>query len=243
LRWPAAIFRYQAILYIEGCDISMFTGLIEEVGKMKNVSKQGEAMRLTIGAAIVTDGVMLGDSIAVNGVCLTVTSFDRSSFTADVMPETYRKSSLHELKPGNPVNLERAMQAGARFGGHIVQGHIDGTGQIVSRSTDANAVVFEIQVNDADMLRYIIPKGSITIDGISLTIVSTKKQTFKVSIIPHTLSETALLHKQAGAVVNLECDIIGKYVDHLLHYRSAEATVEQPKSRLSTAFLSENGFI
>lgn len=219
----------------------MFTGLIEEVGKMKGVFRQGEAMRLSIAASVVTVGVKLGDSISVNGVCLTVTSFDRSAFAADVMPETYRRSTLHALKPGDPVNLERAMQAGGRFGGHIVQGHIDGTGQIVSRHTDANAVVFQIRLHDQESLRYVIPKGSITIDGISLTVVSTSEQTFTVSIIPHTLSETALLEKKPGEAVNIECDVIGKYVDHLLHFRKPES--EAPKSKLSAAFLMENGFM
>jgi len=221
----------------------MFTGLIEEIGKMKGVARQGEALRLTIGASRVTEGVMLGDSIAVNGVCLTVTAFDRTSFSADVMPETYRRSNLHELKSGDRVNLERAMQAGARFGGHIVQGHIDGTGQIADRENDANAVVFTVRLHDLAMHRYIIPKGSITIDGISLTVVDTTSDAFKVSIIPHTLSETGLLHKQAGDTVNLECDVIGKYVDHLLHYRGAEPQSHTSKSKLTTAFLSENGFI
>ncbi|MCA0754469.1 riboflavin synthase [Paenibacillus sp. N4] len=219
----------------------MFTGLVEEIGQMKGISRQGEAMRLVIGAERVLEGVMLGDSISVSGVCLTVTSFDRSSFSADVMPETYRKSNLHQLRPGEKVNLERAMQAGARFGGHIVQGHIDGTGQIQSRETDANAVVFRIQLDDASMLRYVIPKGSITIDGISLTVVDTSDHSFSVSVIPHTLSETALQFKHAGAVVNIECDVIGKYVDHLLHFRQPESAA--PKSKLSTAFLMENGFL
>ncbi|WP_424766121.1 riboflavin synthase [Paenibacillus sp. sgz302251] len=219
----------------------MFTGLVEEVGNMKGITKQGEAMRLVIGAAKVLDGVMLGDSISVNGVCLTVTSFDRASFSADVMPETYRKSSLHQLRSGEPVNLERAMQAGARFGGHIVQGHIDGTGQIVTREADANAVVYKIRLDDPEMLRYVIPKGSITIDGISLTVVDTSSHSFRVSIIPHTLSETALQHKIAGHTVNIECDVIGKYVDHLLHFKQPEAV--SAKSKLSTTFLMENGFL
>lgn len=219
----------------------MFTGLVEEVGQMKGVTKQGEAMRLMIGASIVTEGVMLGDSISVNGVCLTVTAFDRSSFAADVMPETFRKSSLHQLRTGERVNLERAMQAGARFGGHIVQGHIDGTGQIITRDVDANAVVFQVRLNDPDSLRYVIPKGSITIDGISLTVVDTSVQTFTVSIIPHTLSQTALQHKHAGETVNIECDVIGKYVDHLLHFKQPEAA--GIKSKLTTSFLMENGFL
>jgi riboflavin synthase len=219
----------------------MFTGLVEEMGKMKGITKQGEAMRLVIGATHVTNGVMLGDSISVNGVCLTVTSFNSSSFTADVMPETYRKSNLQQLRAGERVNLERAMQAGGRFGGHIVQGHIDGTGKIVNRETDANAVVYKVQLDDAGMLRYVIPKGSITIDGISLTVVDTSASTFSVSIIPHTLGETALQHKHAGDSVNIECDVIGKYVDHLLHFKQTESA--PAGSKLTTSFLMENGFL
>ncbi|OMF35209.1 riboflavin synthase subunit alpha [Paenibacillus sp. FSL H8-0548] len=219
----------------------MFTGLVEEVGKMKGITKQGEAMKLVIGAAHVTVGVMLGDSISVNGVCLTVTSFDAASFSADVMPETYRKSNLHQLRAGERVNLERAMQAGGRFGGHIVQGHIDGTGTITRRETDANAVVYTVQLSDADMLRYVIPKGSITVDGISLTVVDTEANSFAVSIIPHTLGETALQHKHAGDTVNIECDVIGKYVDHLLHFKRPDSAKSQ--SKLTTSFLMENGFL
>ncbi|WP_141501010.1 riboflavin synthase [Paenibacillus luteus] len=219
----------------------MFTGLVEEVGKMKGIKKQGEAMRLVIGASLVTDGVLLGDSISVNGVCLTVTSFDATSFAADVMPETYRKSNLCELRTGERVNLERAMQAGGRFGGHIVQGHIDGTGKIINRETDANAVVFKVQLDEGELLRYVIPKGSITIDGISLTVVDTASNTFTVSIIPHTLAQTALQHKHAGDTVNIENDVIGKYVDHLLHFKQPESA--RPESKLSTSFLMENGFL
>lgn len=219
----------------------MFTGLIEEVGKLKGVKKQGEAMRLSIGAARVLQGVQIGDSISVNGVCLTVTDYDSGSFAADVMPETFRRSTLHALRAGEPVNLERAMQAGARFGGHIVQGHIDDTGKIIGREADANAVVFRIRLDDPASLRYVIPKGSITIDGISLTVVDTTAQAFAVSIIPHTLGETALLNKKPGESVNIECDVIGKYVDHLLHFKQPES--EAPKSKLSTAFLLENGFL
>jgi riboflavin synthase len=219
----------------------MFTGLVEEIGQMKGVTRQGEAMRLVIGASRVLEGVMLGDSISVSGVCLTVTSFDRSSFSADVMPETYRKSNLHQLRAGAKVNLERAMQAGARFGGHIVQGHIDGTGTITGREADANAVVYRIELDDPASLKYVIPKGSITIDGISLTVVDVAAHSLTVSIIPHTLGETALQHKHAGDTVNIECDIIGKYVDHLLHFRQPEK--QSGSSKLSTAFLMENGFL
>lgn len=221
----------------------MFTGLVEEVGRLQSVSKQGEAMILTINGAVVLQDVKLGDSISVNGVCLTVTSYDRHSFSCDVMPETYRRSSLHRLKPGDPVNLERAMQAGARFGGHIVQGHVDGTGQIVSRRLDANAVVFRVRLDDPGQLRYIIPKGSVTIDGISLTVVDAGEDGFAVSIIPHTLAETALQNRQAGAVVNIETDIIGKYVDHLLNFRQDSATRAGASSKLTAGFLAEHGFI
>jgi riboflavin synthase len=221
----------------------MFTGLVEEVGRLKSVSKQGEAMILTIGGDIVLHDVKLGDSISVNGVCLTVTSYDRHSFSCDVMPETYRRSSLHLFNTGDPVNLERAMRVGARFGGHIVQGHVDGTGQIVSRRLDANAVVFRILLNDPGQLRYIIPKGSVTIDGISLTVVDAGEDGFAVSIIPHTLAETALQHRQAGAVVNIETDIIGKYVDHLLHFRQDSANRAGASSKLTAGFLAEHGFI
>lgn len=221
----------------------MFTGLVEEIGQIKSVMKQGEAMVLTIGAGVVTQGVKLGDSISVNGVCLTVTSYDRASFSVDVMPETFRRSSLHRLKPGEPVNLERAMQAGARFGGHIVQGHVDGTGQVISRKSDANAVVFRIRLDDPGQLRYIIPKGSITVDGISLTVIDTSDDGFTVSIIPHTLAETALQHRQAGAVVNIETDIIGKYVEHLLRFKQPEEGKRGGGSKLSTAYLAEHGFL
>lgn len=221
----------------------MFTGLVEEIGTMKSVHRQGEAMILTIGAKVVTEGVKLGDSISVNGVCLTVTSFDRQSFAVDVMPETYRRSGLHLLQKGEPVNLERAMQAGARFGGHIVQGHVDGTGRVVSRKADANAIVFRIRLDDPEQLRHIIPKGSVTIDGISLTVVDTSEDGFTVSIIPHTLAETALQFRQPGSIVNIETDIIGKYVDHLLHFKGNDSPKKKESSKLSTAYLAEHGFL
>ncbi|SFE92281.1 riboflavin synthase alpha chain [Paenibacillus algorifonticola] len=229
----------------------MFTGLIEEVGKLKRVVKQGEAMVVTIAASRVLEGVALGDSIAVNGVCLTVISFTGSTFDADVMPETYRRSNLHQLKPGEQVNLERAMLAGGRFGGHMVQGHIDGTGVIAKRETDANAVIFSIKLNDAATLKYVIPKGSIAIDGISLTVVGTNDSGFSVSVIPHTLGETALLDKRIGDSVNIECDMIGKYVEHLLHFKPARdagansggKAGKAGGAKLSAAFLSENGFM
>ncbi|MCM3747349.1 riboflavin synthase [Paenibacillus pasadenensis] len=225
----------------------MFTGLVEEKGTLRSVSRRGEAMVLGISASKVLEGAALGDSIAVNGVCLTVTSFDSRSFTVDVMPETFRHTNLGELPPGSPVNLERAMRANGRFGGHIVQGHVDGVGIITDRLAHANAVAFTIRLKDAANLRYIIPRGSITLDGISLTVTETSGDRFTVSIIPHTLAETVLQHKQPGDTVNIECDVLGKYVDHLLNFangshEAAGAGGGRSAGGLSAAFLAENGF-
>ncbi|WP_219836484.1 riboflavin synthase [Paenibacillus sp. R14(2021)] len=226
----------------------MFTGLIEEIGKLKRSFKQGEAMLIIIEASRVLKGVMIGDSISVNGVCLTVTAFDGSSFTVDVMPQTYRHSNLKDIRPGESVNLERAMQAGGRFGGHIVQGHVDGIGKIISRTNDANAVVFTIRPHDGKLMRYVIPQGSVTLDGISLTVVAADHDSFMVSIIPHTLKETALQHKGPGGEINVECDVLGKYVDHLLHFKGGGDDAGEDKgkpesgSKLTAAFLAENGF-
>lgn len=219
----------------------MFTGLVEEVGKLKYIKSQGEALLLTISASKILQDVQVGDSIAVNGVCLTVTSYDSVSFIADVMPETFRRTTLQHLKPGDSINVERAMSASSRFGGHIVQGHVDGVGKVVSRVIDANAVVFTIRPSDPDVFRYIIPKGSITIDGISLTVVEADGDIFSVSIIPHTLAETALNDRKAGAEVNLECDVIGKYVDHLLHYN--KPANKEKGSSITESYLAEHGFI
>ncbi|MFC4103780.1 riboflavin synthase [Paenibacillus xanthanilyticus] len=224
----------------------MFTGLIEEVGTLKRSYKQGEAMKLTIEASRVLGDVKDGDSIAVNGVCLTVTDFDAASFTVDVMPQTFRHTNLKDMRPGERLNLERAMQAGGRFGGHIVQGHVDGTGTIMARTPDANAVVFTIQPHDASLMRYVIAQGSVTLDGISLTVIDRSDNEFSVSIIPHTLRETALQLKQPGSVINIEGDVLGKYVDHLLRYPGAAGQDgEQNRKKsggLTAAFLAENGF-
>jgi len=182
----------------------MFTGLIEEVGRLRSVRRQGEAMVLTVSAGKVLEDVRVGDSIAVNGVCLTVVSYDSGSFTVDVMPETFRRTNLHALSPGAPVNLERAMRAGGRFGGHFVQGHVDGTGVVVSRTPEANAVVFGIRPNNTSLFRYLVPQGSVAVDGISLTVVGADRGagTFTVSIIPHTLRGTSLGERKPGDVVN-----------------------------------------
>lgn len=189
----------------------MFTGIIEEIGRVKAISRNSANSRLTIEAKKVLEDVHIGDSIAVNGVCLTVVSFDAVSFTVDVMNETYSRSSLGELRSDSSVNLERAMAADGRFGGHMVSGHIDGTGRIKATRRDGNAVWYEITAEHA-LLEGIVEKGSITIDGISLTVAKVTTSSFSVSIIPHTLEQTILKDKRPGSVVNLETDMIGKYV-------------------------------
>src|SRR5690554_2289227 len=176
----------------------MFTGIIEEIGKLQSVQSRGQSMVLTIEANRVLEGTQLGDSISVNGVCLTVVAYDSHSFSVDVMPETFRQTNISKLGHGARVNLERAMSAGGRFGGHMVQGHIDGTGIIRSRHNEENAVVYAIEPDHKSMFRHIIGRGSITIDGISLTVVRTDESTFTVSIIPHTLAQTILADKRAG---------------------------------------------
>ncbi|MNC32318.1 Riboflavin synthase [compost metagenome] len=222
----------------------MFTGLIEEVGVLRGVTSGGEMMVLKIGASLIMDDLKIGDSVSVNGVCLTATSIGDHSFTVDVMPQTYRNSTLKELRSGSRMNLERAMTAGGRFGGHIVQGHVDGTGEIRSVKRDQNAVVFEIAPERKSLFKFIIPKGSITIDGISLTVVDTSASAFTVSIIPHTLGETVLEHKRTGDRINIECDVLGKYVDHLLNYGSRTGNEEEENSsRISRDFLAANGFV
>jgi len=190
----------------------MFTGIIEEIGTVKRVDRKGETMVLAIGAAKVLEDAALGDSIAVNGVCLTVTTLARDGFTMDVMPETFRHTNLKELKPGDRVNLERAMSARGRFGGHIVQGHVDCTASITGRQPAGNAVVFTFRPHDPEVLKYMIPRGSVTLDGISLTLIAVGDDRFQVSIIPHTLRETVLGAKYPGDTVNVEADVTGKYI-------------------------------
>lgn len=225
----------------------MFTGLVEEVGTIKSVQSKGEAMVIGIKASTVTQGMRLGDSVAVNGVCLTATHFDGSSFTVDVMPQTFRNTNLSQLRSGSKVNLERAMAADGRFGGHIVQGHVDGVGTITGVRQDQNAVVYEITPAEKSLFKYIIPKGSITIDGISLTVVRTEGHRFSVSIIPHTLAETVLAFKHEGGTVNLECDILGKYVEHLLAFgkgiNMGGSDDQAPSPGIDMPFLMKNGFV
>lgn len=216
----------------------MFTGLIEEIGTTLSVVKSTKSAQLTIKASKVLEGTKLGDSISINGVCLTVTSYAQECFTADVMAETMRKSNLHLLNIGDEVHLERALRVSDRLGGHIVSGHIDGMGVIKSYEKEDNAVWITIET-PSELLKYIIQKGSIAIDGISLTVAYVDKAVFKVSIIPHTKEVTTLLRKKAGNIVNLECDMIGKYVEKLLKLSSSTPA----KKNIDMAFLSEHGFV
>ena len=220
----------------------MFTGLVEEVGTIQGIHRGVRSCILTIGCKKVLEGTKIGDSIAVNGVCLTVTSLGGSYYTADVMSETMRRSSFGQLGTGSRVNLERAMPADGRFGGHIVSGHIDGVGTVSSIEQDDNAVWYTIAA-EPNLLRYIVEKGSITIDGISLTVAYVDAHCFKVSIIPHTRQVTALRDRKVGDVVNLECDVLGKYVEKLLQMPAQPQPMNAKKeSRLTESFLKEYGF-
>ena len=192
----------------------MFTGIVEEKGSVRYMQLTGESGGLAIKAKKVLERTKIGDSIAVNGVCLTVTSLQPDGFTADVMAETIRRSSLGSCKVGSQVNLERAMAADGRFGGHIVAGHVDGTGCILRIEKDDNAVWFTIHA-EPNLLRYVVEKGSIAVDGISLTVAAVSSDAFSVSTIPHTVSCTNLCQRHKNDVVNLETDILGKYVEKL----------------------------
>lgn len=215
----------------------MFTGIIEEIGKVIRVQRTAGSSFIEIQAEKVLTDAHIGDSIAVNGVCLTVTDMTNDTFRADVMNETLSRSSLDSLVSGSMVNLERAMAANGRFGGHIVSGHIDGTGIITDVKNDGIAVWYTISAEDS-LLRYIVEKGSIAIDGISLTVAKVTNSTFSVSIIPHTASETTLSMKKTGDIVNLENDIIGKYVERLM--KSSESYTRS--SNITMEFLAKNGF-
>ena len=215
----------------------MFTGIVEEIGTIRAVRRGGHSSVLSIGCAAVLSDLKIGDSVAVSGVCLTATSRDDGGFTADVMHETLNRSSLGALTAGSHVNLERAMAADGRFGGHIVSGHIDGTGTIATLRKDDNAVWYTVQATPS-LLRYIVEKGSVTIDGISLTVVSVEPDRFSVSIIPHTAAVTILGQKRVGDIVNLETDIIGKYVEKLL----CPQQETQQQSKITLKFLASNGF-
>lgn len=215
----------------------MFTGIIEEIGKIRSVSKSGDGASIVIEARKVLEDVRLGDSIATNGVCLTVNHFEKNSFRVDVMAETMRRSNLRDLRVGSPVNLERAVAVGTRLGGHIVSGHIDDVGIIQHHEQESNATWITIKP-PSHLLRYIILKGSIAIDGVSLTVAYIDDEVFKVSIIPHTKDETTLINKRIGDFVNLECDMIGKYVEKIMM-----GSQEKPaKKDITMDFLTQFGF-
>ena len=219
----------------------MFTGIVEEVGVLKSIRRGASSAVLEIAARTVLEDIHLGDSIAVNGVCLSATSFTGSSFTADVMHETLDRSSLAALRPGSRVNLERAMAANGRFGGHIVAGHVDGVGTVLETKQDDNAVWYTIAAGP-EVLRYVVEKGSITIDGISLTVARVGPESFAISAIPHTVAVTVLKDRKAGDKVNLETDIIGKYVEKLLTTGPVQTAEPKQTSGITKDFLTRYGF-
>jgi riboflavin synthase len=203
----------------------VFTGIVEELGVVDGLQQQGDAVRLTVRGTLVVQDAALGDSIAVNGCCLTVAERDHETFTADVMQETLDKTGLGALEPGDPLNLERAVTAGTRLGGHIVQGHVDGTGQVVGREPSEHWEVVTVSF-PSHLGRYLVPKGSITVDGVSLTVVEVDDatRTFTISLIPETLARTTLGRRQPGDTVNLEVDVIAKYVERMLAHRPHTGT-------------------
>jgi riboflavin synthase len=213
----------------------MFTGIIEERGTIRSVSHGTSFSRLAVRAVKVLEGLKTGDSISVNGVCLTVTEFGPGGFMADTMPETLRRTNLGELKSGSRVNLERALRLSDRIGGHLVTGHIDGTGKIASRWEEGNALWLKVTAGP-DIMRYLADKGSVALDGVSLTISSSDARSFSVSVIPHTKEMTTLPGKGVGDPVNIECDLLAKYTEKLMKAGS-------PGSRIDMDFLARNDFL
>ena len=218
----------------------MFTGIIEEVGLVESIDRSSGQYRLSIRAPKIIKGTNTGDSIAVNGICLTAAAITGEAFQADVMGETMRRTNLGSLSRGGHVNLERAMALNGRFGGHIVSGHIDGTGTVLAVKKEGNAYWYQIQAKSA-IMRYIVEKGSIAIDGISLTVALVQEQSFFVSVIPHTRKETILGERKPGSQVNLENDLIGKYIERLC--LGITTKQEQKKSDVTLELLQENGFL
>lgn len=220
----------------------MFTGIIEETGRIVSIKKGAKSSVLQITGNVIFEDLKLGDSVAVNGVCLTVTNITNRSFFADVMSETLRRSSLGELKQNSAVNLERALAANGRFGGHIVSGHIDGTGTISRIEKEDNAIWYTIKASEK-LMRYIVEKGSIAIDGISLTVAKVGSGEFCVSVIPHTMRETILAVKGVGSIVNLENDVVGKYIERFLQCpMNGEETSDKGESKITMEFLAKAGF-
>ncbi|GGH75928.1 riboflavin synthase [Pullulanibacillus pueri] len=215
----------------------MFTGIIEEIGRVSDISQKAEAFVLTIEAHNMLEDIKRGESIAVNGVCLTVTSFSTYTFTADVMHETLRATSLQSLQRGSRVNLEKAMGAKGRFGGHFVTGHVDGIGKIKSKKQRGNACDYKIQTNP-ELLKTMIVKGSVAVDGTSLTLFDIDEETFTLSLIPHTMAMSVLGEKGVNDVVNIESDMMGKYIYHFL----VDQESSKKSSQMTKSFLKQNGF-
>lgn len=219
----------------------MFTGIIEEVGQIKRVTRGQHSAVLTIRAETVLVGTRIGDSIAVNGICLTVTRLGTGEFSADVMHETLNRSLLAGAAAGSAVNLERAMPADGRFGGHIVAGHVDGIGRITEIRQDDTAIWYTIHASPA-ILRYVVEKGSIAIDGISLTVATVGSDTFSVSTIPHTQAQTTLHERRKGDLVNLETDVIGKYVERMLQLMQPQIGPEERRGAITRELLAQYGY-
>lgn len=217
----------------------MFTGIVEELGKVKTLARGAKSIRLTVMASKVLSDVKTGDSIAVNGTCLTVVEYAEKWFTADVMPETLESTAIAGFSIGDIVNLERTLRVGDRFGGHMVSGHIDGIGTIIAKDTNDNAIIIRIKT-EPEIMRYIVKKGSIAIDGISLTVVNYDSDWFTISLIPHSASMTTLGFKKTGDVVNLEADMIGKYVEKLLGMHLTQP--QEKTSNIGMNFLQQHGF-
>ncbi|MCD4737445.1 MAG: riboflavin synthase [Bacteroidales bacterium] len=216
----------------------MFTGIIEETGSVESVSRSGQTATFTIKGQVVLEDLKVGDSINSNGVCLTVTKFSDKSFCVDAIAETLNKTNLGNLKPGSIVNLERAMPLNGRFGGHVVSGHIDGTGTLTKITSEGNSNKYKVTV-DHELLRYMIYKGSVSIDGVSLTISEIGDGFFSVSIIPHTLKETTLIEKRTGDLLNIECDLFGKYIHKFLAESKPDGSVE---TNIDMNFLTKYGY-
>jgi riboflavin synthase len=219
----------------------VFTGLVETLGRLQARKSYRGGARLIISAGqALLEGLGEGDSIAVNGVCLTATGISEKNFSAVVMPETLRKTNLGDVRPGEPLNLERALPLGGRLGGHLVSGHIDATGQLAQRRPEGNAIILRFKI-PPELMRYIIPKGSIAVDGVSLTVAGLDRDGFSVSLIPLTAERTTLGWRKIGDAVNIEVDLIGKYVEKLLQPHAAVKM--ESREKLNAAFLEEKGFI
>jgi riboflavin synthase len=210
----------------------MFTGIIESMGVVKMITRKGDDVLLEIDTSMSLDDVKIGDSIAVSGACLTVTGMNNRGFVADVSAETLAKTTLKTLKQGDRINLEKALRLNSFLGGHLVLGHVDGVGNIFERLEKSNSIIFGVEI-DKELSKYVVPKGSIAIDGVSLTVNRCEKNRFYVNIIPHTASETTLDAKKVRDPVNIETDILGKYIEKLLH----------PDKEIDMGFLSEHGFL